>query len=153
MDTKKKAPRNKGGRPKGSRAKGAGDWKPVFLSALQTMPVVRVACQKAGVSRSEAYRVRSEDPAFASEWHQALQDGIDMIEATLHVRARQKDTVAAIFLLKKLRPEVYGENVNLNVSGSLSIEEVQQARAKLHAKLTQIASAVAPGDRRITVDG
>jgi len=151
VDTTKKT-RRKGGRPKGSKAKGSGEWKPVFLSVLQTMPVVRIACQKAGISRSEAYKVRSSDPEFALAWQQALQDGVDMIEATLHARARKSDTVAAIFLLKNLRPEVYGENVNVNVSGSLSIEEVSQARASLHAKLTQIASTVAPGERRITVE-
>ena len=148
MDTIKKAQR-KGGRPKGSRAKGSGEWKTVFLSVLQTMPVVRVACQKAGISRSEAYKVRSNDPEFALAWHQAVQDGVDMIEATLHARARKSDRTAAIFLLKNLRPEIYGENVNVNVSGSLSVEEVRQARASLNAKLTQIVDVVSPGDRRL----
>ena len=64
-------------------------------------------------------------------------------------RAMKRDTVAGIFLLKNLRPEVYGENVNVNVSGTLSIEEVRQARASLNAKLTQIVDVVAPGDRRL----
>lgn len=148
MDTIKKT-HSKGGRPKGSRAKGSGDWKPVFLSVLQTMPVIRVACQKAGISRSEAYRVRAIDTEFASQWAQALEDGVDMIEATLHARARKSDTTAAIFLLKNLRPEIYGENVNVNVSGTLSVEEVRQARASLNAKLTQIVEVVAPGDQRL----
>ena len=148
VDTQKK----KGGRPKGSKAQGSGEWKPVFLAALQAMPVVRVACQKAGISRSEAYKVRSTDAVFALAWKQALQDGIDMVEATLHVRARKNDTTAAIFLLKNLRPEVYSENLNVNVNGSVSIEEVQGARPSLHSKLVQIASVVAPGARRITLD-
>ena len=151
MDTAKKAKR-KPGRPKGYKPTGVGDWTPVFLAALQQLPNVRAACQKAGVSRSEAYRLRAEDSTFAVSWQQALQDGIDVIEATLMARAMKRDTVAGIFLLKNLRPEVYGENVNVNVSGSLSIEEVRQARASLNAKLTQIVDVVAPGDRRLITE-
>ena len=148
MDTTKKAKR-KPGRPKGYKPKGVGEWTPVFLAALQQLPNVRAACQKSGVSRSEAYRLRAQDPTFAQAWHEALQDGIDVIEATMMARAMKRDTVAGIFLLKNLRPEVYGENVNVSVSGTLSIEEVRQARASLNAKLTQIIDVVAPGDRRL----
>ena len=155
MDTTKKEPRKKAtrkpGRPKGYKPDGVGEWTPVFLAALQQLPNVRAACQKAGISRSEAYRLRSADPVFLQAWRDALQDGIDMIEATLMARAMKKDTVAGIFLLKNLRPEIYGENVNVNVSGSLSVEEVQEARASLNAKLTRIIDVVAPGDRRLTV--
>ena len=79
-----------------------------------------------------------------------MQDGLDIIEAQLMTRAIKSDTVASIFILKNRRPEIYGENVNVNVSGSLSVEEVQQARASLNAKLTRIIDVVAPGDRRLT---
>jgi len=137
-------------RKKGSKAKGSGDWQPAFLAALQKLPVVRVACQQAGISRAEAYRARTRDAAFASSWEEALQDGLDIIEAQLMTRAIKSDTVASIFILKNRRPEIYGENVNVNVSGSLSVEEVQQARASLNAKLTRIIDVVAPGDRRLT---
>jgi hypothetical protein len=136
------------GRKKGSKAKGSGDWIPVFLSAMQLLPNIRVACQQAGVSRAEAYRTRAKDPKFAIAWAEAKQDGIDVIEAHLMALA-QKNVVAGIFMLKNLRPEVYGENVNVNVTGTLSIEEVRQARASLNAKLTQIIDVVAPGDRRL----
>jgi len=148
MDTIKKA-KGKPGRPKGYKPEGVGDWIPAFLAALQQLPNVRTACMKASVSRSEAYRLRAEDSTFSLAWQEALQDGIDLIEATLMARAMKRDTVAGIFLLKNLRPDVYGENVNVNVSGSLSIEEVRQARASLNAKLTQIVEVVAPGDRRL----
>mgnify|MGYP003628517312 CR=1 FL=1 len=139
--------KRKRGRPKGSKAKGVGEWQKVFLVALGKLPVIKVACVEAQVSRAEVYRARTRDPKFAIAWDHALQDGIDAVEANLHMRARDKDTIAAIFLLKNLRPEVYGENVNVNVSGSLSIDEVQQARKTLRSKLNQIAESVAPGER------
>jgi hypothetical protein len=148
MDTPKKAKR-KPGRPKGYKPKGVGDWMPVFLAALQQMPNVRAACRRSGVSRSEAYRLRALDSTFALAWQEAREDGIDVLEATMMARAMKRDTIAGIFLLKNLRPEVYGENVNVNVSGSLSIEEVRQAQTSLDAKLNQIAKTVRPGDRRL----
>jgi hypothetical protein len=95
--------------------------------------------------------VRGRDPDFALAWEEAKQDGIDVVEAHMMAMSK-KNVVAGIFLLKNLRPDVYGENVNVNVSGSLSIEEVHQARASLHAKLTQIVDVVAPGDRRLIQD-
>ena len=136
-------------RKKGAQAKGSGDWKDTFLSALRVAPVVRQACKQAGISRAEAYRERHRDVDFAQQWQEALNDGIDEVELALHIRARKQDTTAAIFLLKNLRPEVYGENVNVNVSGSLSIEEVRQAQTSLTEKLNQISQAIAPGDRRL----
>jgi hypothetical protein len=148
MDTIKKTKR-KPGRPKGSKSVGSGEWKQLFLIALQNFPNIRAACQKAGISRSLAYKARLLDPAFADEWIKAIQDGIDVIEATLMARAMKSDTTAGIFLLKNLRPEVYGENVNVNVSGSLTVEEVRQAQTSLTAKLDQIVQTVTPGDRRL----
>ena len=115
--------KRKRGRPKGSKAQGSGEWKPIFLAAMKK---------------------------FATAWEEAKEDGIDVLEASLHIRAREKDTIASIFLLKNLRPNVFGENVNVNVQGSLSIEEVANARKTLNAKLKQISNVVAPGERLIT---
>jgi hypothetical protein len=136
-------------RQKGSRAHGAGEWKDVFLAALRIAPVIRQACKKAGISRAEAYRERQRDVDFAQDWVDAVKDGVDEVELALHIRARKRDTIAAIFLLKNLRPEVYGENVNVNVSGSLTIEELRQAQDSLTTKLDQIAKTVKAGDRRL----
>ena len=137
-------------RKKGSKAKGSGDWMPAFLAALRTYPVVRVACEQAGISRAEAYRARNRDAEFASAWKDSEDDGLDILEASLHKRARDKDTLAAIFILKHKRPEVYSENVNVNVSGSLTIEEIHQAKKELYAKLAQVEGIVKPGSRRFT---
>jgi len=82
-------------------------------------------------------------------WTEAKDDGIDVVEAALHKRAREKDTLAAIFLLKHLRPAVYADNVNVSVSGSLSVEEVHSARASLHAKLKQIEEVIVPDKRKL----
>ena len=113
------------------------------------MPNIRVACLHAGVSRSEAYRLRSVNPEYEQEWAEAWQDGLDAIEAKLMARAMKSDTIAAIFLLKNRRPEIFGENVNVNVSGSLTIDEVRQGNARLNDKLAQIEHGL--GERKIAV--
>lgn len=137
-------------RPKGSKNKlKVADWQEAFLAAMRSYPVVRVACEKAGVSRAEVYRCRAAEPDFATAWDNAKDDGIDVLEAAMHQRAREKDTLAGIFLLKHLRPAIYADNVSVNVTGTISVEEVHQARASLKAKLAQIEQTVAPGVRRL----
>ena len=97
------------------QSESAGEWKETFLNIMRAMPVIRVACQQAGISRQTAYIWRAKDPEFSRAWDEAKQDGIDMIAANLIKRAKEKDTPAAIFLLKSLRPEEFGEKVQPSV--------------------------------------
>lgn len=126
------------GRKPGAVAKSAREWVPVFLEALKAMPVVRLACEHAGISRKTAYQWRDQSDDFRSEWRDALEDGIDMVEAQLHARARQADTRAAMFLLRSLRREVYGDHVAVDVKGHLTLDEVRQAKASLEEKLARL---------------
>lgn len=87
----------------------AGDWIETFLATLRKLPVVRIACQQAGISRALAYQWRQSNEEFRKQWDDAKEDGIDTVEAAMLVRAQQKDTVAGIFMLKNLRPSVYGD--------------------------------------------
>jgi len=128
----------RGGRQPGATAHSAGEWCPVFLEALRAMPVVRLACEHAGISRKTAYQWREQNAEFREQWNDAIEDGIDMVEAQVHARARQTDTRAAIFLLKSHRRELYGDKVDVDVSGSLSIEEVRRANASLDEKLARL---------------
>ena len=114
-----------GGRKPGTSPKSAGEWKAVFLHSLGIMPVVRVAAQKAGISRQVAYRTREQDPDFAAAWDSAKEDGVDLIEAALHKRAREKSDVAAIFMLKSHRRQIYGEKVEHLGSGSSGEIEIR----------------------------
>jgi hypothetical protein len=63
-------------------------WQPAFLSALREVGVVRDACEAAGVSRTTAYRQRNEDPEFAREWDESIQDAADLLEREAVRRAR-----------------------------------------------------------------
>ncbi len=116
-------------RPYGRRRKkprsNAGEWKLVFLATLRAMPVIRVACEKAGITRKTAYQWRKRDAEFAKEWDEAREDGIDRIEQNLINQALNQNTTAAIFLLKSLRRNVYAERLEHKGPGGEAIPPVR----------------------------
>ena len=56
------------------------DWKPAYLAALRQVPVIKHACEAAGVDRTTAWRAR-EDDSFAQAEQEAMEEGIDRAEA------------------------------------------------------------------------
>ena len=102
--------------------------KTAFLHALVDTVNVARACRDAGIPRRTAYDWRDADPDFAREWDDALDDGIDLLEAELHRRAfegvekpiyykgervgttRHYSDALAMFLLKAHRPARYRDN-------------------------------------------
>lgn len=63
------------------------DWKPVFFEALRNVPVVRHACEVAGIGRTTAYEARERDESFAKAWDDAMEEGIDRAEQEAFKRA------------------------------------------------------------------
>ena len=104
-------------------------WQLTFCDALRRhQGAVILACDAAHVSKATAYRNRSECPAFASAWDQALQTGADEEEAALFRAAvkgvfepvyegqelvgyiKKRSQAAAVALLKRRRPELFRED-------------------------------------------
>lgn len=58
-----------------------------FLSQLEKVPNISLACEKLGISRNTVYRWRKEDPDFNSKVNSALENGIlsvsDLAESKL----------------------------------------------------------------------
>lgn len=61
----------------------------LFLEALAEVPNVSEACRVASCSRTEAYRTRGADPAFAGAWADALGRSVDRLEAAAFKRATE----------------------------------------------------------------
>lgn len=55
-------------------------WREPFLAALREMPVVQYACNAVGIERCTAYRARLTDEAFAKDWEEAMEAGVDRAE-------------------------------------------------------------------------
>jgi hypothetical protein len=58
-----------------------------FIAALAATANVSGACALVGMSRSRAYGLRGEDPAFARSWDEAEQVAADALEAEARRRA------------------------------------------------------------------
>lgn len=78
------------------------DWKKLFLEAMAETPVVKVACKAAGVSRQHAYKARRDDPDFLRAWDIAVEDGLDLVDASVHESAKL-DLTAALYILNTRR--------------------------------------------------
>jgi hypothetical protein len=105
----------------------SGEWKEMFLDALARAPIVTVAARIAGVSRKRALEARMADAEFARQWDDALEQGVDEIEAAAFrsaVFGEEKPVyhqgqvkgwtveyshAMRSMLLKSRRPEIYGD--------------------------------------------
>lgn len=59
----------------------------LFLASLSSHGVIGRACDEAGVSRRTVDRYRQDDTAFAEAFADALESGIDVLEAAAVLRA------------------------------------------------------------------
>lgn len=75
-----------------------------LLEQLKKMPIVQIACEKAGISRATYYRWRKEDPDFALSADEALHDGValvsDIAESQLLTQIRDGNLGAVMYWLK-----------------------------------------------------
>lgn len=80
-----------------------------FLENLRKVPVVRIACDKVGISRMSAYRWRNNDPEFLTAMDEALVEGEafvnDMTEVQLLNLIKEKNWPAMSFWLRHRHPK------------------------------------------------
>lgn len=90
-----------------------GTWKGPFLAALSEIPNVTRACHVASISKRWAYKVRKEDPEFAQQWAEALDESLDALEMRVFEAAEGGDWRAAESLLKAHRPQRWANSVKV----------------------------------------
>lgn len=104
-------------RPGETRARR--QWEPAFLRSLAAGSSVTAAASAVGISRQEVYRMRREEPEFATDMDDAREEGADTLEDVAYQRATEGGSdLLLIFLLKAKRPEIYREQVR--VEGGVS---------------------------------
>ena len=90
--------------------------KLTLIETLKEMPIVQVACKKAGVSRGTYYRWRAEDENFLQESNEAMKEGAelicDMSESQLIQLIREKKLPAIALWLKHHHPK-YTERIEI----------------------------------------
>jgi hypothetical protein len=111
----------------------------LFCRLLSEGMTVTAAAKDAGYNRRYLYSVRDSDPVFAAEWDDAIQEGLDLLEAEVRRRAtgfqeelsyagKKTDSTVTrysdnllMFFLKAKRPEFKDNSkVEINVGDRLS---------------------------------
>lgn len=100
-----------------------------ILEILKEMPIIEVACKKAGIGRATYYRWRREDKEFRRKSEDAMGQGIefinDMSESQLITLIREKKMPAITLWLRNNHPR-YGSKTKIYTPSSkdeLSLEE------------------------------
>lgn len=65
-----------------------GTWERPFFDALRECPVIGTACDAVGVSRRGVFDRRRSDPKFEQDMLDAIEDGLDRLEAAMFKRGR-----------------------------------------------------------------
>lgn len=96
----------------------------LFLEQIRKIPIIQVACEKAGIARSSVYRWRDEDPKFHKELEEALAEGEalinEMSESQLISLIKDKSWQAISFWLRHRSPKF---RERLEVSANFQTEE------------------------------
>ena len=111
----------------------------VLLNALRQVPNITRACTLAMISPATVCGWRRQDPAFDAAVAEALDDGVDALEAEVHRRAfegyekpiifqgqitdtyKEYSDGLAQFLLKAHRPDKYRERSEVQSTGAQTI--------------------------------
>ena len=97
--------------------------KEALLEHLKKVPIIQIACEKAGTGRATYYRWRKDDQEFAQKADEAIQTGSylinDMAESQLISAIQEKNLTAIIFWLKYHHPAY---TTKVEVTGQLKHE-------------------------------
>ncbi len=121
-------------------------WHVRFIAEMLKFPNVSAACEVCGVSWSTVHRHRTQFPGFAEAWDDARRKAADLLEQAAIERATRgtlrpvyqggvkvgevrehSDTLAA-FLLKGLKPEIYGDRSKIEHSGKVTLTEEEELK-------------------------
>ncbi len=118
--------------------------KQIVLEQLRRIPIVQVACEKAGVSRATFYRLRNEDSEFKKVIEEAVTEGVsfitDMSESQLITLIKDKNWPAISFWLRAHHPS-YRTKVDINARITATPEKLtpeQEAEIERAIKLASL---------------
>ncbi len=120
----------------------SNDTKKLFLDNLKKIPIIQVACEKAGVSRATVYRWRDKDKKFRKVLDEALSEGEalvnDMSESQLISLIKEKNFPAIRFWLNH-RHEKFKERVEITTKSEPQ-EELTPEQASAVREALRLAS-------------
>lgn len=125
----------------------------LMLEQLKKTPVVQIAVEKVGISRSTFYRWKEEDKEFAKEADQALVEGValvnDMAESQLLSAIRDRN-ISAIFYWLNHRHSAYSNK--LEITAKVKDESLSPEQEELIKKALEHASLIMKGKDEQTTE-
>ncbi|HXF44039.1 MAG TPA: phBC6A51 family helix-turn-helix protein [Candidatus Paceibacterota bacterium] len=117
--------------------------KEKLLEQLRKMPIIQIACERAGVSRASYYRWRNEDEVFKKAADEALDEGealiTDMSESQLIAMIREKNFQAVQLWLRHHHPK-YKQKVEVTANFQTPQEELTPEQEKTVKEALRLAS-------------
>ena len=127
---------------KATKKRTAEDKKAV-LEQLAKLPIVQVACQKAGICRATYYRWRIEDKQFIEDADEAIEEGVQMIndlsESQLIAAIKNQNFSAVRFWLQN-RHRAYTNKVEVFDQGKRETQELTDEQKKIVEEALRLAS-------------
>ena len=113
----------------------------LFLSELERVPIIQVACEKTNLSRNTVYRWRKEDLNFAKKMDESLVIGValvnDMSETQLLTLIKEKNWPAISFWLKH-RNDNYKNKIEITTKED--DERLTPSQAKIVKQALKLAA-------------
>lgn len=123
-----------------------------IIEQLRRTPIIEIICKKVGIGRATFYRWRKDDPEFANQIEQSLDEGLslvsDLAESKL-VSAIQNDNLTAIFFWLKAHHPAYKTKVELSTVSRPKEELTQEQQETVNKALTlgHLIEAVTEGNK------
>lgn len=134
---------------------GRDVWRELFIAALRNSGNIRAACQRAGVSRAAAYKLRNSKTRaakeFVAKWDDALLDAVDVMAAEARRRAMTTSDTLLIYLLKIHGGEFWRQDQRqrLDINVELRDAVTKKGRAEGFTD-AEIEEAIADAERIAT---
>lgn len=90
-----------------------------FLRHLEESGSVSLAAERTGIARNTVYERRKADPAFALGWRRAVRMAAEGLRDAAIAGAHAGDDRLLMFVLRLLRPEVFGRAGRRRIPGQV----------------------------------
>lgn len=141
MDKSDKSRRKKKKMPQ-RRSAVLFSWRRKYLDNLKVYGVLGYAARATGISERTASRHRKKDARFAAACERAAEEAVDNVEASSFVEAVKGNTTLKIFILKKRRSKIYGDQP----AQIIDLEKLVEMLAKVPATI-RMTEPVSPKSR------